>query len=209
MNRASRDQPPLHKLGAIITRRARDFLAPVSEVVTRSEGSPAGRHLTYGRRSRGRDREERMNRHCAEAVHEVMSTSPSQWNRQHWSAICWLSSIATTSMRFRCWTSGGSYSGCLQARHCSSCSLLAGRVRLQSPGHGTGGKSDAFEYGLRGGPGTDFRGWGLMVARNLRSPPVVERRESVALVGMVSRGDVLRGLRFQLVEGRDVGRRTR
>jgi CBS domain-containing protein len=48
-----------------------------------------------------------------------------------------------------------------------------------------------------------------MVAKNLGSLPVVERRESGALVGMVSRGDVLRSLRFQLVEGPDVGRRMR
>jgi CBS domain-containing protein len=42
----------------------------------------------------------------------------------------------------------------------------------------------------------------MMVANNLRSLPVVERRDDrVILVGMVSRGDVLRGLRFQLVEG--------
>ena len=49
----------------------------------------------------------------------------------------------------------------------------------------------------------------VMVAKNLRSLPVVERREGGALVGMVSRGDVLRGLRFQLLEGGDVGRRMR
>jgi acetoin utilization protein AcuB len=42
----------------------------------------------------------------------------------------------------------------------------------------------------------------LMVANNLRSLPVVEGRDDqLILVGMVSRGDVLRGLRFQLVEG--------
>jgi CBS domain-containing protein len=42
----------------------------------------------------------------------------------------------------------------------------------------------------------------IMVANNLRSLPVVERHDDhVILVGMVSRGDVLRGLRFQLVEG--------
>jgi CBS domain-containing protein len=42
----------------------------------------------------------------------------------------------------------------------------------------------------------------LMVANNLRSLPVVERHEDrLVLVGIVSRGDVLRGLRFQLVEG--------
>jgi CBS domain-containing protein len=42
----------------------------------------------------------------------------------------------------------------------------------------------------------------IMVANNLRSLPVVERRDDqLILVGMVSRGDVLRGLRFQLVEG--------
>jgi CBS domain-containing protein len=42
----------------------------------------------------------------------------------------------------------------------------------------------------------------IMVANNLRSLPVVERQDDhVILVGMVSRGDVLRGLRFQLVEG--------
>lgn len=41
-----------------------------------------------------------------------------------------------------------------------------------------------------------------MVATNLRSLPVVERHEDqLILVGIVSRGDVLRGLRFQLVEG--------
>jgi CBS domain-containing protein len=42
----------------------------------------------------------------------------------------------------------------------------------------------------------------IMVANNLRSLPVVERHDDhLTLVGMVSRGDVLRGLRFQLVEG--------
>jgi CBS domain-containing protein len=42
----------------------------------------------------------------------------------------------------------------------------------------------------------------IMVAKSLRSLPVVERRDgSVSLVGVLSRGDVLRGLRFQLVEG--------
>ena len=42
----------------------------------------------------------------------------------------------------------------------------------------------------------------VMVATKLRSLPVVEQLEGgVRLVGMVSRGDVLRGLRFQLVEG--------
>ncbi len=41
----------------------------------------------------------------------------------------------------------------------------------------------------------------LMVETKLRSLPVVERRSgNPALVGMVSRGDVLRGLRFELVE---------
>jgi CBS domain-containing protein len=42
----------------------------------------------------------------------------------------------------------------------------------------------------------------IMVSNNLRSLPVLERRDDDRiLVGMVSRGDVLRGLRFQLVEG--------
>jgi CBS domain-containing protein len=42
----------------------------------------------------------------------------------------------------------------------------------------------------------------IMVANNLRSLPVVDRHDDhPILVGMVSRGDVLRGLRFQLVEG--------
>ena len=42
----------------------------------------------------------------------------------------------------------------------------------------------------------------LMVVTKLRSLPVVERRDGrVILVGMLSRGDVLRGLRFQLREG--------
>jgi CBS domain-containing protein len=42
----------------------------------------------------------------------------------------------------------------------------------------------------------------IMVANNLRSLPVVEQHDNhPTLVGMVSRGDVLRGLRFQLVEG--------
>jgi hypothetical protein len=41
-----------------------------------------------------------------------------------------------------------------------------------------------------------------MVVMKLRSLPVVERRDGrVILVGILSRGDVLRGLRFQLVEG--------
>ena len=42
----------------------------------------------------------------------------------------------------------------------------------------------------------------LMVSTKLRSLPVVERRDRARiLVGMLSRGDVLRGLRFQLVDG--------
>ncbi len=41
-----------------------------------------------------------------------------------------------------------------------------------------------------------------MVARKLHSLPVVERQDGrVVLVGILSRGDILRGLRFQLVEG--------
>jgi CBS domain-containing protein len=45
----------------------------------------------------------------------------------------------------------------------------------------------------------------LMVATKLRSLPVIERREGrSALVGMLSRGDVVRWLRSQLVEGRYV-----
>ncbi len=41
----------------------------------------------------------------------------------------------------------------------------------------------------------------LMVETKLHSLPVVDRRGGLpALVGVVSRGDVLRGLRFQLVE---------
>lgn len=42
----------------------------------------------------------------------------------------------------------------------------------------------------------------LMVSTNLRSLPVIERGDRAPiLVGMLSRGDVLRGLRFQLVDG--------
>jgi CBS domain-containing membrane protein len=42
----------------------------------------------------------------------------------------------------------------------------------------------------------------LMVVMNLRSLPVVERQDGrPVLVGMLSRGDVLRSLRSQLVEG--------
>lgn len=42
----------------------------------------------------------------------------------------------------------------------------------------------------------------LMVSTKLRSLPVMERRDRARiLVGMLSRGDVLRGLRFQLVDG--------
>jgi CBS domain-containing protein len=45
----------------------------------------------------------------------------------------------------------------------------------------------------------------LMVALKLRSLPVVERRGGrPTLVGILSRGDVLRGLRYQLVEGQYV-----
>ncbi len=45
----------------------------------------------------------------------------------------------------------------------------------------------------------------LMVVTNLRSLPVIERREGrLVLVGMLSRGDVLRWLRSQLVESRYV-----
>jgi CBS domain-containing protein len=43
----------------------------------------------------------------------------------------------------------------------------------------------------------------LMVVTSLRSLPVTERRgRHSILVGMLSRSDVLRGLRFQIVEGR-------
>jgi CBS domain-containing protein len=46
----------------------------------------------------------------------------------------------------------------------------------------------------------------VMVSKSLRSLPVVERQEGGAiLVGVLSRGDVLRGLRFQLLEGSQVG----
>lgn len=43
----------------------------------------------------------------------------------------------------------------------------------------------------------------VMVAKRLHSLPVVERREGdrAVLVGVLSRGDVLRGLRHQLLEG--------
>ena len=42
----------------------------------------------------------------------------------------------------------------------------------------------------------------VMVATGLRSLPVVDRRDDrPVLVGMLSRGDVLRSLRFQMVEG--------
>lgn len=42
----------------------------------------------------------------------------------------------------------------------------------------------------------------VMVATSLRSLPVVDRRHGrPILVGILSRGDVLRSLRFQLVEG--------
>jgi CBS domain-containing protein len=45
----------------------------------------------------------------------------------------------------------------------------------------------------------------LMVVTSLRSLPVTERRDGHSvLVGMLSRSDVLRGLRFQIVEGRYV-----
>jgi CBS domain-containing protein len=45
----------------------------------------------------------------------------------------------------------------------------------------------------------------LMVVTKLRSLPVIERREGRSLlVGMLSRGDVLRWLRSQLVEGQYV-----
>jgi CBS domain-containing protein len=45
-------------------------------------------------------------------------------------------------------------------------------------------------------------GGAIMVARKLRSLPVVEQRDGrVVLVGILSRGDILRGLRFQLAEG--------
>jgi len=40
----------------------------------------------------------------------------------------------------------------------------------------------------------------LMVKTKLRSLPVIERREGSVLVGMLSRGDVLRWLRSQLAE---------
>jgi CBS domain-containing protein len=42
----------------------------------------------------------------------------------------------------------------------------------------------------------------VMISTKLRSLPVVERRDDARiLVGILSRGDVLRGLRFQLVDG--------
>jgi len=42
----------------------------------------------------------------------------------------------------------------------------------------------------------------VMISMKLRSLPVVERRNDARiLVGILSRGDVLRGLRFQLVDG--------
>lgn len=42
----------------------------------------------------------------------------------------------------------------------------------------------------------------LMVSSKLRSLPVIEPRDGArVLVGMLSRGDVLRGLRFQLADG--------
>ena len=47
----------------------------------------------------------------------------------------------------------------------------------------------------------------IMVARKLRSLPVVEQRDGrVVLVGILSRGDILRGLRFQLADGSYVRR---
>ena len=48
----------------------------------------------------------------------------------------------------------------------------------------------------------------LMVETRLRSLPVVQRKSgSRVLVGMVSQGDLLRGLRFELVEaGRSLGK---
>ncbi|HET6837269.1 MAG TPA: CBS domain-containing protein [Gemmatimonadales bacterium] len=76
---------------------------------------------------------------------------------------------------------------------------------------------DSVEKSLNAAPITDVMGDGivtiephesiaaagsLMVSANLRSLPVVERRNGARiLVGMLSRGDVLRGLRFQLVDG--------
>lgn len=46
----------------------------------------------------------------------------------------------------------------------------------------------------------------LMVETHLRSLPVVQRKSGgPVLIGMVSQGDLLRGLRFELVR-RDVGR---
>lgn len=45
----------------------------------------------------------------------------------------------------------------------------------------------------------------LMVGAKLHSLPVIERRGSASvLVGIVSRGDVLRGLRYRLVDSGDV-----
>jgi CBS domain-containing protein len=42
----------------------------------------------------------------------------------------------------------------------------------------------------------------VMISTKLRSLPVVERRDDARiLLGILSRGDVLRGLRFQLVDG--------
>ena len=47
---------------------------------------------------------------------------------------------------------------------------------------------------------------GLMVGANLRSVPVTHGRDAGArLVGMLSRGDVLRGLRLQLDAGKSSG----
>ena len=46
----------------------------------------------------------------------------------------------------------------------------------------------------------------LMIGAKLQSLPVLERRDGApALVGMVSRGDVLRGLRYRLVDATGTG----
>lgn len=57
------------------------------------------------------------------------------------------------------------------------------------------------------GPGDDLVLAGeLMVGAKLQSLPVLERRDGApALMGIVSRGDVLRGLRYRLVDLGDLG----
>jgi CBS domain-containing membrane protein len=86
--------------------------------------------------------------------------------------------------------------------------LLLGRRRSTPPATDVSTTTDVADVMRRQAVSVEPRDsitGNLMVMMNLRSLPVVERQEGrPVLVGMLSRGDVLRSLRSQLVEGRYV-----